>query len=77
MHRLLSNNLKCVYHSLRSTVPVRLVGACLRLLTAMAMQGVDSAKEILQAFNFGYKPLGTFSSRTTPISDDQFSVSMK
>ena len=59
--------MKCIYHSLRSVVPVRLVAACLRLLVVMVMQGSDSAKELQLVFNFGYKPLAIFANRNTPI----------
>lgn len=69
VQRLLASHLKCLYHSLRSTAPVRLVGACLRLLTAMVIQGADSAKEVQLVFNLSYKPLQTFFSKATPISD--------
>lgn len=61
--------MRCVYHTLLSTQPMKLVQSSLRLLTAMVMQGAESAKQVQLVFNFAYKPLETFFNRTTPISD--------
>ena len=45
----------------------KLVGACLKLLVAMVMQGVESARELQSVFNFGYKPLSVFVNRNNTI----------
>ena len=50
-----------------TSVPMRLVAACLRALVAMVMQGTESARELQQVFNFGYKPLEVFPNRTNPV----------
>ncbi len=68
VQKLLCNHLKSFYHSLMSSLPMKLVGACLRLLAAMVMQGADSAREIQLVFNFSYKPLVSLVNKTTPIS---------
>ena len=43
---------------------MRLVASCLRLLTAMVAQGPNAAREVQRMFNFGYKPLEVFPTRT-------------
>ena len=68
VQKLLAQHLKCFYHSLMSSLPMKLVGACLRLLAAMVMQGADSAREVQLVFNFSYKPLAVLVNKTTPIS---------
>ncbi len=61
------DHLRVFYSSLMTSVPMRLVAACLRVLVAMVMQGTESARELQQVFNFGYKPLEVFPNRTNPI----------
>ena len=61
---ILSNHMRCVYTSLQSTQPVRLVASCLKLLTAMVLQGPRVARDIQQNFNFTYKPLDVLPGRT-------------
>ena len=61
---ILSNHMRCIYTSLQSSQPMRLVASCLKLLTAMVLQGPRVARDIQQSFNFGYKPLEVLPSRT-------------
>jgi len=56
-----------VYSSLVTMVPMKLVAACLKLLVAMVAQGPRSARELQQAFNFGYKPLEFLPQKTHKI----------
>lgn len=71
VQRLLSGHMRCVYHALLSTQPMRVVLSCFRLLAAMVLQGSASARMVLQGFNCSYKPLETFFGKTLPISDPQ------
>lgn len=61
---ILSEHMRPLYSSLVTTCPMKLVAACLRLLTAMVMQGRHTAREVQQSFNFGYKPLTLFPAKT-------------
>ena len=69
---LIGNHLKIFYSSLMTSVPMRLVASCLRVLVGMVMQGVESAREIQQVFNFAYKPLEVFPNRTNTIQASQY-----
>ena len=61
---ILSSHMRCIYSCLQTTQPMRLVASCLKLLTAMVLQGPSTARDIQQSFNFGYKPLQLLPSRT-------------
>ena len=63
----LASHMKSIYHCLRTVVPSKLIGACLRFLTAMVMQGVEPARKLMVEFNFSYKPLGIFVNKNSPI----------
>lgn len=80
VQRLLTHHTRPIYRSLLSTQPTKLAQSCLRLLAAMVMQGLDSARQVQQVFNFGYKPLQAFFGKTTPICDPRtvcYSVSYR
>ena len=61
---ILTNHMRCIYSCLQTSQPMRLVASCLKLLTAMVLQGPGTARDIQQSFNFGYKPLEVLPSRT-------------
>ena len=61
---LLGDHMRPLYSSLMVSCPMKLVAACLRLLTAMVMQGQHTARDVQQNFNFAYKPLIVFPNRT-------------
>lgn len=61
---LIVNHLRVFYSSLVTTNLMRVVAACLRVLVAMVMQGMESCRELQRVFNFGYKPLEVFPHRT-------------
>lgn len=61
---ILTSHMRCIYSCLQTTQPMRLVASCLKLLTAMVLQGPATAKDIQQSFNFGYKPLEVLPNRT-------------
>ena len=64
---ILRDHMRPLYSALMTSCPMRLVGACLRLLTAMVMQGHTAARDVQQTFNFAYKPLLVFPNRTNRI----------
>ena len=64
---ILRGHMRPLYSALMTSCPMRLVAACLRLLTAMVMQGTTTARDIQQTFNFTYKPLSVFPNRTNRI----------
>lgn len=61
---ILHDHMRPIYSSLMTSCPMKLVAACLRLLTAMVLQGHQAARDVQQIFNFGYKPLIVFPNRT-------------
>ena len=61
---ILTSHMRCIYSCLQTSQPMRLVASCLKLLTAMVLQGPGTARDIQQSFNFGYKPLEVLPSRT-------------
>lgn len=61
---ILRDHMRPIYSSLMTSCPMKLVAACLRLLTAMVLQGHQAARDVQQSFNFGYKPLVVFPNRT-------------
>lgn len=65
---ILADHTSSLYHCLRTVVPSKLIGACLRFLAAMVMQGVESAKKLQSTFNFAYKPLTIFVNKSAPIA---------
>ena len=64
---ILSTHMRTIYSSLVTAAPARLICACLCLLSAMVTQGPAAAREVLQGFNFGYKPLGLLLAKTEKI----------
>jgi len=73
---MLTSHLKSIYHCLRTVVPSKLIGACLRFLTAMVMQGAEPARKLMMEFNFSYKPLGIFVNKNAPIPVSYLSPEM-
>ncbi|CAI8045559.1 Nucleolar pre-ribosomal-associated protein 1, partial [Geodia barretti] len=71
---ILRDHMRPLYSALMTSCPMRLVGACLRLLTAMVMQGHTAARDVQQTFNFAYKPLLVFPNRTNRIKGTSDSV---
>lgn len=61
---ILRDHMRPIYSSLMTSCPMKLVASCLRLLTAMVLQGHQAARDVQQGFNFGYKPLIVFPNRT-------------
>ena len=61
---ILRDHMRPIYSSLMTTCPMKLVGACLRLLTAMVMQSTHTARDVQKNFNFAYKPLVVLPNRT-------------
>jgi hypothetical protein len=61
---ILTSHMRCIYSCLQTSQPMRLVASCLKLLTAMVLQGPGTARDIQQSFNFGYRPLEVLPSRT-------------
>ena len=64
---ILRDHMRPLYSALMTSCPMRLVAACLRLLTAMVMQGHTAARDVQQSFNFAYKPLIVFPNRTNRV----------
>ena len=61
---ILRDHMHPLYSSLQVSCPNKLVGATLRLLTAMVVQGHQAARDVQHLFNFGYKPLSLLPGRT-------------
>ena len=64
---VLRNHMRPLYSALMTSSPMKLVAACLRLLTAMVMQGHTAARDVLQHFNFAYKSLIVLPNRTNRV----------
>ena len=64
---ILRDHMRPLYSALMTSCPMKLVAACLRLLTAMVMQGHTAARDVQQTFNFSYKPLIVFPNRTNRV----------
>ena len=64
---ILRDHMRPIYSSLMTSCPMKLVAACLRLLTAMVLQGHHSARDVQQNFNFTYKSLVVFPNRTNRV----------
>lgn len=64
---ILQDHMRPLYSALMTSCPMKLVAACLRLLTAMVMQGRTAARDVQQTFNFSYKPLIVFPNRTNRV----------
>ena len=61
---ILSSHMRCIYSSLQTSQPMRLIASAVKFLTAMVLQGPSAARDVQQSFNFGYKPLEMLPSRT-------------
>ena len=64
---ILRDHMRPLYSALMPSCPMKLVAACLRLLTAVVMQGRTAARDVQQSFNFAYKPLFVLPNRTNRV----------